>query len=102
MANATAKPSVVATPTSLPPCSKASGIIVSASLVRIAPRAEARTKATPRRGAAARGAVDEPVATEKDQTAGEDARRRPSVTGSRFDGLLDQVEGERTDQHASA
>jgi hypothetical protein len=46
MVNATAKPSVVATPTQLPPCSKASGIIVSASMVRIAPAAKARTKAT--------------------------------------------------------
>jgi len=44
--NATAKPSVVTTPTSLPPCSYAWGIIVSASMVRIAPAANARTKAT--------------------------------------------------------
>ena len=44
--DATAKPSVVTTPTSLPPCSKASGIIVSASIVRIAPAAKASTKAT--------------------------------------------------------
>jgi hypothetical protein len=46
IANATAKPSVVASPTSRPPCSKASGIIVSASIVRIAPPANACTKAT--------------------------------------------------------
>jgi hypothetical protein len=44
--NATANPRVVTTPTSLPPCSNASGIIVSASMVRIAPAAKARTKAT--------------------------------------------------------
>ena len=44
--NATANPSVVTTPTSLPPCSNASGIIVSASIVRIAPAAKASTKAT--------------------------------------------------------
>ena len=46
IANATANPSVVTTPTSLPPCSNASGIIVSASMVMIAPAAKARTKAT--------------------------------------------------------
>ncbi len=44
--NAVAKPSVVTTPTSLPPCSYASGIIVSESIVRIAPAANARTNAT--------------------------------------------------------
>ena len=43
---AIANPSVVTTPTSLPPCWWASGIIVSASMVRIAPAAKARTKAT--------------------------------------------------------
>ncbi len=43
---ARAKPSVVTSPTSLPPCSKASGIIVSASIVRIAPPANARTNAS--------------------------------------------------------
>jgi hypothetical protein len=47
-ANATPKPSVVASPTSLPPRAKASGIIVSASIVRIAPAAKERTKATVR------------------------------------------------------
>lgn len=46
MANATTKPSVVAIPTSLPPCSKASGIIVSASIARIPPAANVSTKAT--------------------------------------------------------
>jgi len=46
MAYATAKPSVVTIPTSLPPCSKASGIIVLASMVRIAPAANVRTNAT--------------------------------------------------------
>jgi hypothetical protein len=51
---------------------------------------------------AASGAADQPVATEEDQTAGEQACGSPAVLGSRFDGLLDQVEGERTDQHASA
>ena len=44
--NATAKPIVVATPTHLPPSSYASGIIVLASMVRIAPAANASTKAT--------------------------------------------------------
>ena len=44
--NATANPSVVTTPTSLPPCWYASGIIVSASIVRIAPAAKASTNAT--------------------------------------------------------
>ena len=43
---AIANPSVVTTPVSLPPCWWASGIIVSASMVRIAPAAKARTKAT--------------------------------------------------------
>ena len=46
MPNATANPSVVTTPTSLPPCSNASGIIVFASIVRIAPAANAKTNAT--------------------------------------------------------
>jgi hypothetical protein len=46
MPNATTKPIVVAIPTSLPPCSKASGIIVSASIARIPPAAKQRTKAT--------------------------------------------------------
>ena len=41
------KPSVVNSPTSLPPCSKASGIIVSASMVRIAPPANASMNASP-------------------------------------------------------
>src|SRR6187397_2694663 len=45
-ANARAKPIVVARPTYLPPCLYASGIIVSASIVRIAPPANASTKAT--------------------------------------------------------
>ena len=44
--NATANPSVTMIPTSLPPCSKASGIIVLASMVRIAPAANVRTNAT--------------------------------------------------------
>src|SRR5215218_9359638 len=44
--NATTKPRVVTTPASLPPCSYASGIIVSASIVRTAPPANARTNAT--------------------------------------------------------
>src|SRR5690242_6483126 len=44
--NATANPIVVTTPTSGPACSNASGIIVSASIVRIAPPAKARTTAT--------------------------------------------------------
>ena len=44
--NATANPSVTMIPTSLPPCSNASGIIVLASMVRIAPAAKVRTKAT--------------------------------------------------------
>ena len=47
-AKATPKPSVVARPTSLPPRANASGIIVSASIVRIAPAAKERTKATVR------------------------------------------------------
>ena len=47
-------------------------------------------------------AADQPVATEEDQTAGEDARSRPAVPGSFLDGLLDQVEGERADQHPGA
>ena len=46
IAKATANPSVVTIPASLPPCSNASGIIVSASMVRIAPAAKASTKAT--------------------------------------------------------
>ena len=46
IANAVAKPSVVKMPTSLPPCWNASGIIVSASIVRIAPPAKASTNAT--------------------------------------------------------
>ena len=46
MANASAKPAVVSTPTRRPPCSNASGIIVSASIVRIAPPAKARMNAT--------------------------------------------------------
>ena len=46
IAKATANPRVVAIPASLPPCSNASGIIVSASIVRIAPAAKASTKAT--------------------------------------------------------
>ena len=46
MVYATAKPSVVTTPTSLPPCLNASGIIVVASMVRMAPAANVRTKAT--------------------------------------------------------
>ena len=45
-AKARPKPSVVTSPTSLPPCSKASGIIVSASIVRIAPPANASTNAS--------------------------------------------------------
>ena len=43
IANAREKPAVVNRPTSLPPCSNASGIIVSASIVRIAPPAKDRT-----------------------------------------------------------
>src|SRR4029450_7034019 len=39
-------PSVVTTPTTGPPCSYASGIIVSASIVRIAPPAKLWTNAT--------------------------------------------------------
>ena len=46
MPNATTKPSVVAIPTSLWPCWKASGIIVSASIARIPPAANVRMKAT--------------------------------------------------------
>jgi hypothetical protein len=46
MPNATTKPRVVAIPTSLWPCSKASGIIVSASIARIPPAANVRMKAT--------------------------------------------------------
>src|SRR4051794_38378664 len=46
MVNATAKPSVTMIPTSLPPCRNASGIIVFASMVRIAPAAKVRTNAT--------------------------------------------------------
>ena len=46
ISSAVAKPSVVITPASLPPCSKASGIIVSESIVRIAPAAKVRTNAT--------------------------------------------------------
>ena len=46
IAKATANPRVVTIPASLPPCSNASGIIVSASMVRIAPAAKASTKAT--------------------------------------------------------
>ena len=46
IANAMAKPSVVKRPTSLPPRSKASGIIVSASIVKRAPAANDCTKAT--------------------------------------------------------
>ena len=42
----TANPSVVNAPTSLPPCSNASGIIVSASIVSSAPPAKARTNAS--------------------------------------------------------
>ena len=38
---ARANPSTVTRPTTLPPCSKASGIIVSASMVRMAPAAKA-------------------------------------------------------------
>ena len=45
MRNATAKPRVVTTPASLPPCLYASGIIVSASMVRIAPAANASVNA---------------------------------------------------------
>ena len=45
-ANATANPNVVKMPTSFPPCSNASGIIVSASIVRIAPAANALTNAS--------------------------------------------------------
>ena len=45
IAKATAKPNVVASPVARPPRSKASGIIVSASMVRIAPAAKASTKA---------------------------------------------------------
>ena len=46
MPKATTKPSVVAMPTSLRPCWKASGIIVSASIARIPPAANVRMKAT--------------------------------------------------------
>ena len=46
MVNAVANPSVAMIPTSLPPCSNASGIIVFASMVRIAPAAKVSTKAT--------------------------------------------------------
>ena len=45
IANASPKPSVVARPTILPPRAKASGIIVSASIVRIAPAANESTNA---------------------------------------------------------
>ena len=45
-AKARPKPRVVRRPTSLPPCSNASGIIVSASMVRIAPPANASVKAS--------------------------------------------------------
>ncbi len=45
IANAVANPSVVRTPTHLPPFSNASGIIVSASIVMIAPPAKASTNA---------------------------------------------------------
>jgi hypothetical protein len=48
MANASANPSVVARPASLPPRSKASGIIASASMVSTAPPANASTMATVR------------------------------------------------------
>jgi hypothetical protein len=46
IANASPNPSVVARPTRFPPRAKASGIIVSASMVRIAPAANESTKAT--------------------------------------------------------
>ena len=42
---ATPKPTVVSRPTTRPPCSKASGIIVSASIVSTAPPAKARVNA---------------------------------------------------------
>ena len=45
------KPSTVARPTNCPPWSKASGIIVSASIVRTAPAAKASISATTRSGA---------------------------------------------------
>ncbi len=48
MANASVKPSVVTSPVTFPPRSKASGIIVSASIVSTAPPAKASTKATVR------------------------------------------------------
>ena len=45
IANASPKPSVVARPTIFPPRAKASGIIVSASIVRMAPAANESTNA---------------------------------------------------------
>jgi hypothetical protein len=44
-------------------------------------------------------AVDQPVTTEEDQTAGEDARDGPAVPGGFLGRLLDQVEGNRADEH---
>jgi hypothetical protein len=48
IANATANPSVVITPTHFPPCSNASGIIVLASMVRIAPAPASAHRSTDR------------------------------------------------------
>jgi hypothetical protein len=66
-----AKPSVVAIPTTLPPCSKASGIIVSASIARIPPAAKVRTK---------------------EKATGEDSEERRPSGRLEIDGLLDEVE----------
>jgi hypothetical protein len=72
IANATTNPRVVACPATRPPCSKPSGIMVSASMVRTAPAANARTEAGHE---PVRGSSEQRIAGQRrDPTDGRDQR----------------------------
>jgi hypothetical protein len=82
---ASANPSVVARPATAPPCSNASGIIVSASIVRIAPAANPCTIAIVAGGASPRStnpSIDESplTATTASQTTMIRETGRPAFT----------------------
>ena len=48
------------------------------------------------------GTVDQPVTTEEDRAAREEAPDDPSIAGRNPERLFDQIEGDRADQHACA
>jgi hypothetical protein len=48
---------------------------------------------------AATGATDQPITKEEHAAAGEDTQHDRTVPGRRADRLLDEVEGDRADQH---